>query len=493
MDHRKQQGRARTPPNMHQIAFHLFLLCSSSSSFAMTMRRRGFQQQLLLVVALLVVTGAALHCHCATAASSEPDQQTTPVPPPDHQETPPPQAPGPSPPPSSGRRRGSPSPHRRPPPPPPPKQQVDPEPDQEDGGPPAVLPPRVVVSPQDPHPPGGPPGGGAAAVVNRTTGCTTLLVLGDSTVDPGNNNRLPTTARANFLPYGLNFYGRRPTGRFTNGRLATDMLAEKLGIGRTIPGFYDPSLKLAQLRRGVSFASGGSGYDDTTANRINVLSFSAQVRNFVRYKLLIRTLLGPRRAERLLNRAAFVISSGTNDMLSLYLASSSNRSSVVDMDTYENHLIARVANYTQAMILLGARRFIFVGLPPMGCLPIARTLVGTGSDRCDETLNQIAASFNSKLIQLLNIINFQRQIATSYIDTYTAIHDATADPKTFGLTEVSRGCCGSGVIEVGQTCRGRRTCGDPSHYLYWDAIHPTETTNQLIADVMMDSITQLYS
>lgn len=44
--------------------------------------------------------------------------------------------------------------------------------------------------------------------------------------------------------------------------------AEKLGIARTIPGFFDPNLRLAQLRRGVSFASGGSGYDDSTANRI---------------------------------------------------------------------------------------------------------------------------------------------------------------------------------------------------------------------------------
>jgi len=82
--------------------------------------------------------------------------------------------------------------------------------------------------------------------------------------------------------------------------------------------------------------------------------------------------------------------------------------------------------------MLGGRRFVFVGLPPMGCLPIARTLVGTGSDRCVETLNQLATSFNSKLVQLLSFINYQRQIRTSYIDTYTATHDATVDPKTFG-------------------------------------------------------------
>jgi phospholipase/lecithinase/hemolysin len=92
---------------------------------------------------------------------------------------------------------------------------------------------------------------------------------------------------------------------------------------------------------------------------------------------------------------------------------------------------------SQAMIMLGGRRFIFVGLPPMGCLPIARTLVGTGSDRCDETLNQLATSFNSKLIQLLNFINFQHQIRTSYIDTYTTIHSATVNPNAFGMQQFS--------------------------------------------------------
>ncbi|XP_062229958.1 GDSL esterase/lipase At5g45950-like [Phragmites australis] len=430
----------------------------------MTKAMRGFG--LLIVVALLV---GELHCaRTAPPADAPATPPQSPEPPADQQT--PPQAPGPTPPPRRQR-----SPHRRAPPPPPPKQ--DP------------APPRLVVPPQEPGEAApAPPGNG---MINRTMGCTTLLVFGDSTVDPGNNNHLATTARANFLPYGLNFFGRRPTGRFSNGRLATDMLAERLGIGRTIPGFFDPNLRLLQLRRGVSFASGGSGYDDSTANRLNVVSLTAQMHNLFRYKLLIRTLLGPRRAERLVNRATFIISTGTNDMLSIYLAS--NQSSAISTAVYENYLIAHVANYTQVMRMLGGRRFIFVGLPPMGCLPIARTLLGTGADRCDENLNQLANSFNSKLVQLLNFINYQNQIKTSYIDTYTIIHEATADPKNFGLSEVSRGCCGSGVIEVAQTCRGRRTCGDPSKYLYWDAVHPTERTNQLITDVMMDSIRELYN
>jgi hypothetical protein len=208
------------------------------------MRRR--QLALVILVALLAAGELRYATTAAAEAPSDDDESPEPPPPPpqeDDESPPPPQAPGPP-------RR----PRRRAPPPPPPK---------EAGGgqqePPA--PPRLVVPPQqDP------------AGSNRTgvqVGCTTLLVFGDSTVDPGNNNRLQTAARANFLPYGLNFFGgMRPTGRFTNGRLATDMIAERLGIARTVPGFLDANLRLVQLRTGVSFASGGSGYDDNTANRL---------------------------------------------------------------------------------------------------------------------------------------------------------------------------------------------------------------------------------
>lgn len=51
-----------------------------------------------------------------------------------------------------------------------------------------------------------------------------VLVFGDSSVDPGNNNVLQTTMKGNFPPYGKNFFGGRPTGRFSDGRLATDFI-----------------------------------------------------------------------------------------------------------------------------------------------------------------------------------------------------------------------------------------------------------------------------
>ena len=50
-----------------------------------------------------------------------------------------------------------------------------------------------------------------------------LYVFGDSLFDSGNNNILPTIAKANYLPYGVNFV-KGVTGRFTNGRTIADFL-----------------------------------------------------------------------------------------------------------------------------------------------------------------------------------------------------------------------------------------------------------------------------
>lgn len=49
-----------------------------------------------------------------------------------------------------------------------------------------------------------------------------LNIFGDSVVDVGNNNKLQTLIKANFPPYGRDFVNHKPTGRFCNGKLATD-------------------------------------------------------------------------------------------------------------------------------------------------------------------------------------------------------------------------------------------------------------------------------
>lgn len=53
----------------------------------------------------------------------------------------------------------------------------------------------------------------------------TFFVFGDSLVDNGNNNYLPTTARADSPPYGIDYPTHRPTGRFSNGFNLPDLIS----------------------------------------------------------------------------------------------------------------------------------------------------------------------------------------------------------------------------------------------------------------------------
>lgn len=53
---------------------------------------------------------------------------------------------------------------------------------------------------------------------------TAVIVFGDSIVDQGVNNNINTVAKCNFPPYGLDFMGGIPTGRFCNGKTPPDLL-----------------------------------------------------------------------------------------------------------------------------------------------------------------------------------------------------------------------------------------------------------------------------
>lgn len=56
------------------------------------------------------------------------------------------------------------------------------------------------------------------------------FIFGDSLVDNGNNNQLSSLARADYLPYGIDF-DNGPTGRFSNGKTTVDVIGEN-------PDFY---------------------------------------------------------------------------------------------------------------------------------------------------------------------------------------------------------------------------------------------------------------
>lgn len=60
-----------------------------------------------------------------------------------------------------------------------------------------------------------------------------FFVFGDSLVDNGNNNYLMTTARADSLPYGIDYPGHQATGRFSNGLNIPDMISKSSSLHYT--------------------------------------------------------------------------------------------------------------------------------------------------------------------------------------------------------------------------------------------------------------------
>lgn len=104
-----------------------------------------------------------------------------------------------------------------------------------------------------------------------------IIVFGDSSVDAGNNNFIPTVARSNFQPYGRDFTGGKPTGRFSNGRIATDFISEAIGLKQTIPPYLDPAYSISDFATGVTFASAATGYDNATSD---VLVSTHQLKSF---------------------------------------------------------------------------------------------------------------------------------------------------------------------------------------------------------------------
>lgn len=101
-----------------------------------------------------------------------------------------------------------------------------------------------------------------------------IIVFGDSSVDAGNNNQIQTIARSNFDPYGRDFPGGRPTGRFSNGRIPPDFISEAFGLKPVIPAYLDPMYNISDFATGVCFASAGTGYDDATSDVLVKVSMS---------------------------------------------------------------------------------------------------------------------------------------------------------------------------------------------------------------------------
>ncbi|CAL9176055.1 GDSL esterase/lipase EXL3-like [Musa acuminata AAA Group] len=315
---------------------------------------------------------------------------------------------------------------------------------------------------------------------NRTT--PALIVFGDSVVDPGNNNAIVTTVKCNFPPYGKDFIDHKATGRFSNGKIPSDMIASRLGIKQLVPAYLGTELDAEDLLTGVSFASGGSGYDPLTSELVQAIPMSEQLNMFKEYMKKLEEIAGERKARDIISRSLYLVITGTDDLANTYFTTPFRRAEY-DLPSYIKFVVETATSFVQELYNLGARRISVSGISPIGCLPSQRTLAGGIERECADLYNQAAVIYNSELSKELQRLNHSLPGSRIlFIDMYTSLLDLMQRPEAYGFKETARGCCGTGIYEVTLTCNSFTAppCEDVSKYLFWDTYHPTERAYNII-------------
>ncbi|KAH9302844.1 hypothetical protein KI387_014427, partial [Taxus chinensis] len=258
-----------------------------------------------------------------------------------------------------------------------------------------------------------------------------LYVFGDSTIDPGNNNQLNTVFKANFPPYGRDFLDGRPTGRFTDGKLITDIISGLVGLPDLLPAYLDSKFHGEKLLTGASFGSAGAGLADSTSLPVNVIPLRKQLENFRRYRSQLTEMIRRENASRIVSQALFGISMGTNDYVDNYYSNPVTRN-MYSLAQFEDLLHHSLTVFIENVYREGATRLVVVGLPPFGCCPLTNTLHNFLNNSCDEEMNQAATSFNNKTTALIDKMNLTFPgLRIYYFDIYQKLYDIIKYPNKY--------------------------------------------------------------
>ncbi|XP_074365465.1 GDSL esterase/lipase 5-like [Apium graveolens] len=342
--------------------------------------------------------------------------------------------------------------------------------------------------------------------VNKVSG-SSLFIFGDSTVDAGNNNYINTIPenKANYKPYGQNGYFEQPTGRFSEGRILVDYIAEYAQLP-LIPPFLQPSVEYVN---GVNFASAGAGVLCET-NQGLVIDLKTQLNNFEQVRKSLMENLGEVEASKVVSEAVYSFSIGSNDYMGGYLGNPDMQQRYEPQE-FIGMVIGNLTQAIQELYMKGGRKFAFLSLSSLGCLPVLRALnprAQEGGGGCFEEATALAMAHNHALSSVL--ANLELLLKDFYYCNSKFsiwLDDRINNPFNHGFKDGVNACCGIGPYGGVFTCGGTKNltdfilCESPSDYVWWDSFHPTEKLHEQLAmelwhgssDVGPYNLKQLFS
>uniref|UniRef100_J3LP08 Esterase n=1 Tax=Oryza brachyantha TaxID=4533 RepID=J3LP08_ORYBR len=334
------------------------------------------------------------------------------------------------------------------------------------------------------------PGGGGGS------GFTHLFSFGDSITDTGNLVSFVPSSTAARLPYGETFF-RRPTGRFCDGRLIVDFLAEELRLpyltaflrGRTAEDF----------RRGANFAVSASTalgqefFNEMGLDLTIIPPYSLDVQ-LEWFKVLLHTFVSTdEERKEIMSKSLFLMGEvGYNDYNHPFFQ---NRCFTTEIKPLVPKVIAKIENAIKVLIELGAKTIVVPGLFPIGCVPRYLTIFQNKTNPkdydefgCIKWLNDFSKEHNRALTYMLEQIPRDLTLTIVYADYYSGALEITRHPVVHGFKKetVLVACCGDGGPYNSNSLFGcgspsSNLCSDPSKHISWDGLHLTEAAYNFVA------------
>ncbi|EFJ09992.1 hypothetical protein SELMODRAFT_128933 [Selaginella moellendorffii] len=322
-----------------------------------------------------------------------------------------------------------------------------------------------------------------AALTSNVYAALPLFVFGDSLVDSGNNNFIPSLARANFPPNGIDLPSRTATGRFGNGKIVSDIISDYMGVPSVLE-ILSPFARGANLLRGANFASAGAGIlEDTGVIFVQRLTIPDQFRLFQEYKGQITSLVGPAAAARIVADGLYSFTIGGNDYINNYLLPVSVRAAQFSPAQFNTLLIATLRQQLRTVYALGARKVTVGNIGPIGCIP-SQLSQRSRDGQCVQQLNDYVLNFNALLKNMLVELNQELPGALfAYLNGFDILKEYIDNPAQGGFAVSNKACCGQGPYNGVLVCTAlSNLCPDRSKYVFWDAFHPSQSFNYIFTN-----------
>ena len=255
-----------------------------------------------------------------------------------------------------------------------------------------------------------------------------LIVFGDSLSDTGNVSR----STGGFLPPPPYY-----EGRFTNGPNYVDYMAAALS--------HDA---IPYLAGGDNFAFGGA----RTSLRQHNPSFS----------VLGQVALYQVNARAADPNALYVVFGGSNNLLDVVPEVASQPNGPTIGTQAVQRAAGDIAQSLNTLEAMGARHVLVSNAPNLGLVP----QVTNQGPQTSAVATALSQSFNHTLD---TILSGKTALEIKRLDTFSLMNNVTADPASFGFSNVTSPCYSGNATTVFQS---GSVCSSPNSYLYWDDLHP---------------------